>query len=147
MSVEKDSIVQVALKLATIAHSGQIDKGGKPYILHPISVAKIVETEEEKTVALLHDVIEDTPVTLEELRENGLPESVVVAVDVLTKRPGVDYGDYIQRVKQNPLALAVKIADMTHNMDLSRIQNPSAKDYARIEKYNRVLRELKAAKG
>jgi len=147
LSVEKDSIVQVALKLATIAHSGQIDKGGKPYILHPISVAKIVETEEEKTVALLHDVIEDTPVTLEELRENGLPESVVVAVDVLTKRPGVDYGDYIQRVKQNPLALAVKIADMTHNMDLSRIQNPSAKDYARIEKYNRVLRELKAAKG
>jgi len=146
LSVEKDSIVQVALKLATIAHSGQIDKGGKPYILHPISVAKIVKTEEEKTVALLHDVIEDTPVTLEELRENGLPESVVVAVDVLTKRPGVDYGDYIQRVKQNPLALAVKIADMTHNMDLSRIQNPSAKDYARIEKYNGVLRELKAAK-
>ncbi|XER12109.1 Bifunctional (p)ppGpp synthase/hydrolase RelA [Sporomusa aerivorans] len=147
MSVEKDSIVQVALKLATIAHSGQIDKGGKPYILHPISVAKIVETEEEKTVALLHDVIEDTPVTLEELRENGLPESVVVAVDVLTKRPGVEYGDYIQRVKQNPIALTVKIADMIHNMDLSRIQSPSAKDYARIEKYERILAELKTAKG
>ncbi|WP_371381704.1 HD domain-containing protein [Sporomusa aerivorans] len=145
--MEKDSIVQVALKLATIAHSGQIDKGGKPYILHPISVAKIVETEEEKTVALLHDVIEDTPVTLEELRENGLPESVVVAVDVLTKRPGVEYGDYIQRVKQNPIALTVKIADMIHNMDLSRIQSPSAKDYARIEKYERILAELKTAKG
>ncbi|WP_371374400.1 HD domain-containing protein [Sporomusa aerivorans] len=147
MSAEKDSIVQVALKLATIAHSGQIDKGGKPYILHPISVAKIVETEEEKTVALLHDVLEDTPVTLEELRENGLPESVVVAIDVLTKRPGVEYGDYIQRVKRNPIALTVKIADMTHNMDLSRIQSPSAKDYARIEKYERILAELKTAKG
>ncbi len=147
MSMGKDSMVHVALKLATIAHSGQFDKGGKPYILHPISVAKIVETEEEKTVALLHDVIEDTPVTLEELRENGFPESVVVAVDVLTKRPGVDYEDYIQGVKQNTLALAVKIADMTHNMDLSRIQNPTTKDYARIEKYERILAELKTAKG
>lgn len=136
-----------ALSLATIAHSGQTDKAGKPYILHPIAVAKIVETEEEKTVALLHDVIEDTPVTLGELRENGFPESVVAAVDVLTKRPGVDYGDYIQWVKHNPLALAVKIADMMHNMDLSRIPNPTDKDYARIEKYKRILAELKVAKG
>jgi len=136
-----------AFKLAKAAHAGQLDKGGKPYINHPIAVAAIVETQEEKTVALLHDVVEDTPVTLDELKEHGFPETVVAAVDVLTKRPGVDYGEYIQRVKKNPLALVVKIADMTHNMDLSRIQNPTAKDYARIDKYKKILAELRTSKG
>jgi len=136
-----------AFKLAKAAHAGQLDKGGKSYINHPIAVAAIVETQEEKTVALLHDVVEDTPVTLDELKEHGFPETVVAAVDVLTKRPGVDYGEYIQRVKKNPLALVVKIADMTHNMDLSRIQNPTAKDYARIDKYKKILAELRTSKG
>jgi guanosine-3',5'-bis(diphosphate) 3'-pyrophosphohydrolase len=132
-----------ALALATIAHSGQTDKAGKPYIMHPIAVAKMVGTAEEKTVALLHDVVEDTLVTLEELRDSGFPESVVAAVDALTKRPGADYGDYIKRLQKNPLALTVKIADMTHNMDLTRIPNPTIKDQARIEKYSKVLQELK----
>lgn len=136
-----------ALELAKAAHAGQLDKGGEPYISHPIAVAAMVETEEEKTVALLHDVVEDTPVTLEELRRQGFPELVMEAVDILTKRPGSDYRDYIQRVKQNPLALTVKIADMTHNMDLSRIKNPQAKDFARIQKYNKILGELKTSKG
>ncbi|HML33847.1 HD domain-containing protein [Sporomusa sphaeroides] len=136
-----------AFELAKTAHAGQMDKGGRPYINHPIAVAAMVETEEEKTVAVLHDVVEDTPVTLDELRNHGFPESVVVAIDVLTKRLGVDYGKYIERVKQNPLALSVKIADMTHNMDLTRIKKPTDKDYARIEKYKRVLAELKIKKG
>lgn len=136
-----------ALTLAKSAHSGQTDKGGQPYILHPIAVAELVDTEAEKTVALLHDVVEDTPVTLEELQKQGFPEAVVAAIDVLTKRPGVDYRDYIQLVKQNQLALTVKIADMTHNMDLARIPNPTVKDYDRIKKYSKVLSELKTANG
>ncbi|MCM0759955.1 HD domain-containing protein [Sporomusa sphaeroides DSM 2875] len=136
-----------AFELAKTAHTGQVDKSGKPYILHPITVAGMVDTEEEKIVALLHDVVEDTLVTLEELRHQGFSETIVAAVDVLTKRPGVDYADYIHQVKQNSLALTVKIADMTHNMDLSRIPNPTDKDYARIEKYKRALPELKIEKG
>ena len=132
--------------LATAAHAGQFDKAGKPYIFHPCTVAAMVKTEEEKTVAWLHDVVEDTPVTLDELRGHGFPEPVVAAVDVLTKRSGMEYGEYIRRVKQNPLALTVKIADMTHNMDLSRIPYPTAKDYARCEKYSRAIADLKTEK-
>lgn len=132
--------------LATAAHTGQSDKAGKPYIYHPRTVAAMVETEEEKTVALLHDVVEDTSVTLDELRQHGFSEDVITAVDVLTKRPGVDYHEYTERVKQNPLALAVKIADMTHNMDLSRIDQPTAKDYARVEKYRKIIGELRTIK-
>jgi (p)ppGpp synthase/HD superfamily hydrolase len=132
-----------ALALATIAHSGQTDKAGKPYILHPITVAKMVGTAEEKTVALLHDVVEDTPVALNDLSEQGFSESIVDAIDALTKRAREDYEAYIQRVINNPIALKVKIADMTHNMDLTRIPNPTVKDQARIEKYSKVLQKLK----
>lgn len=136
-----------ALLLATKAHAGQVDKAGKPYLLHPIAVADMLKAEEEKIVALLHDVVEDTSLTLIDLRNEGFPDRIVEAVDAITKSSGISYEEYLQRVKQNPLALAVKIADMTHNMDLSRIANPTQKDYARVEKYKKLIKELKMAKG
>lgn len=136
-----------ALLLATKAHAGQVDKAGKPYLLHPIAVADMLKAEEEKIVALLHDVVEDTSLTLIDLRNEGFPDRIVEAVDAITKRSGFSYEEYLQRVKQNPLALAVKIADMTHNMDLSRIANPTQKDYARVEKYKKLIKKLKMAKG
>ncbi len=132
-----------ALSLAKVAHAGQVDKGGNPYINHPIAVSEMLESEEEKTVAILHDIVEDTAITLDDLRKQGFPEHVVEAVQTLSKGKGIAYEDYIENVKKNKLALAVKIADMTHNSDLSRIQNPTAKDYARVEKYRRIMRGLK----
>ncbi|TCL74230.1 HD domain-containing protein [Hydrogenispora ethanolica] len=131
-----------ALNLAKAAHEGQFDKGGNPYILHPIAVSEMVKTEDEKIVALLHDVVEDTSITLDDLRKRGFSPRIVDAVDAITKRDGVGYEEYIRRVSQNSLARNVKIADMTHNMDLSRIANPSQKDFERIARYEKTLRLL-----
>lgn len=134
-----------ALALAKAAHAGQFDKGGHPYIYHPMAVAEMVESEEEKTVALLHDIVEDTATTFDDLRKQGFPDHIVEAVQALTKVTGIAYEDYLEIVKQNKLALTVKIADMTHNSDLSRIPHPTAKDYVRVNKYRRLSQELKAA--
>ena len=132
-----------ALQIAKSAHSGQLDKGGNPYFLHPLAVSEKVEAENEKIVALLHDVIEDTDITLDYLREQGFSEEILAGVDRLTKREGVSYEEYIEAVRKNPLALKVKIADMLHNSDLSRIPNPTEKDRKRIEKYKEKIALLK----
>lgn len=120
------------------------DKGGRPYIEHLLFVANKMETEEEKIVALLHDIVEDIEgITLDTLRQMGYSEKIVKAVDAMTKRKGEDYEDYLKRVKQNPIARKVKLADIKHNMDLSRIENPTEKDYERIEKkYKKALKLL-----
>lgn len=128
-------LIGKALEVAVRAHAGQKDKGGYDYVLHPITVALHVRTEDEKVVALLHDAVEDTDVTLEDLRELGFSETIVSAVDALTQRNGEARVDYLRRVKENPLATAVKIADLNHNSDISRIPSPEEKDFARIEKY------------
>lgn len=132
-----------ALQIAKLAHAGQMDKGGNPYFLHPLAVSEKVETEDEKIVALLHDVIEDTDITLDYLLEQGFSEEILAAVNRLTKREGVSYEEYIDAVRKNPLALKVKIADMMHNSDLSRIPNPTEKDLKRIEKYKEKITLLK----
>lgn len=129
-------MILLALQIAAAAHKGQKDKGGNDYINHPLRVAELVEGEEEKMVAFLHDVVEDTRVTLEDLKSSGLSQSVIEAVDAITKRQGESYHDYIERLIQNPIALAVKIADIKHNVDLSRIPNPTKKDIQRTK--NRV---------
>lgn len=128
-----------ALKIATIAHKGQADKAGRPYINHPVFVASLVNTEEEKVTALLHDVIEDTEFTPRMLIEQGIPENVVEAVTILTHKKGTDYFEYIESIKGNSLAKTVKIADLMHNSDISRIPHPAKKDFERIEKYKRAL--------
>lgn len=123
-----------ALRLAIRAHDGQYDKGGSPYILHPIAVARQVSGENEKVLALLHDTVEDTDVTNEEVRKQFGSE-IADALDCLTHRDGESYGEYLSRVMTNKLAITVKLADLHNNMDLSRIKNPTEKDRKRLEKY------------
>ncbi|MDO4659122.1 GTP pyrophosphokinase [Streptococcus sp.] len=139
MNTSKQLMLELALSIATEAHKGQFDKAGVDYIEHPIYVASQVDTEEEKAVALLHDVIEDSPFTAEELLLAGLPETVVVAVQILSKKKGQDYQTYLENVKSNPLARVVKLADLKHNSDLSRLNSVTDKDLERLEKYKKAI--------
>ena len=118
------------------AHEGQFDKGGHPYYLHPQCVANMGTTEDEKIVALLHDVVEDTPITLEELKTQGFSDDVLAALKCLTKIKGEDYQTFIQRVATNPLAVKVKIQDLKDNMDLSRL---GGKPHWKMETYKEAL--------
>ena len=139
MNTSKQSMLELALSITTEAHRGQFDKSGIDYIEHPIFVASQVDSEEEKAVALLHDVIEDSSVTAEELLNAGLPETVVTAVQILSKKKGQDYQTYLKTVKSNPLARAVKLADLKHNSDLSRLETITDKDLERLEKYKKAI--------
>lgn len=132
-------LYQKALAIAEDAHKGQVDKAGVDYIQHPLFVASLVEGELAKTVALLHDVVEDSDWTLGDLRKEGLPEEVVQAVGILTKKRNENYEEYILRVKQNPLARQVKLADLQHNSDLSRLANVTDRDRKRVAKYQKAI--------
>lgn len=135
---------EVAEDIARKAHKGQTDKGGNDYILHPMFVASRMDTDAEKAVAWLHDVVEDTPVTLDDLREI-FPEEIVEAVDAITKRLLESYSEYLCRVASNDIAYKVKLADMENNSDISRISNPSAVDIERCERYILRKRQLISA--
>ena len=139
MNTSKQPMLELALSIATKAHRGQFDKVGIDYIEHPIFVASQVDSEEEKAVALLHDVIEDSSVTAEELLNAGLPETVVTAVQILSKKKGQAYQTYLKTVKSNPLARAVKLADLKHNSDLSRLETITDKDLEGLEKYKKTI--------
>ena len=132
------STLERAISLAAQAHAGQVDKAGQPYILHPLRVMLRVGTEEERITAILHDVVEDTSVTLEQLTEEGFSPTVVAAVEALTKRPGESRIEAAARAAENRVARTVKLADNAENMDLSRIAHPTEKDVARIQEYERV---------
>lgn len=134
-----NKLLDLAIKVASEAHSGQLDKGGNPYILHPMAVANSVESTEEKIVAYLHDVVEDTNITLEDLKNMGFTHRIVNSIRILTKSKDVSYEDYLKSVKMDSNAWRVKMADIKHNMDLSRIPNPTEKDMARIQKYQKAL--------
>ena len=125
-----------ALDIADKAHLEQTDKAGAPYILHPMRVALRCQTEDEKTVALLHDIAEDTPITLEELKVQGFRDDVLAALKCLTKIKGEDYQTFIQRVATNSLAIKVKIQDLKDNMDLSRL---GGKPHWKMETYKEAL--------
>lgn len=135
-----------AYQIAVTAHKRQLDKGGHDYIGHPLAVAEMLMTEDEQIVALLHDVVEDTPITLQNLRKQGFSERIVKAIDCLTKRECETLETYLDRVKSNPLAVKVKIADLTHNSDIKRIPFPKEKDFARIERYKREKEFLSSTK-
>ena len=113
-------LVKKALNLAYEGHQGIMDKAGVPYIFHPFSVALMMTTEEETVTALLHDVVEDTEITLQDLRTEGFPDEVVKAVALLTHDEAVPYRDYIVAVSKNEIARKVKLADLTHNLDDDR---------------------------
>jgi (p)ppGpp synthase/HD superfamily hydrolase len=133
-----------AIAIAAVAHEGQVDKAGMPYVLHPLRMMLSVDTPEARMAAALHDVVEDTAVTLEQLRAEGFPEAVIEAVEALTKRDGEDYEAFIRRAALNPVARKVKLADLRDNCDLSRIAEPTEKDRRRIEKYQRAIEYLAA---
>ena len=136
-----EALYRRAEEIAIRAHAGQLDKGGNPYINHPLAVAAGVQGYELKIVALLHDVLEDSSVTAQDLLAEGFPPELVEAICVLThnKEDEMSYRDYIFSVKKNPIARAVKISDIMHNLDLSRIPNPGARDYKRCKKYQKAL--------
>jgi guanosine-3',5'-bis(diphosphate) 3'-pyrophosphohydrolase len=135
------STLERAIAIAADAHAGQVDKAGQPYILHPLRVMLRVSSQEERIIAVLHDVVEDTDITLEELAEEGFHDAVIAAVKALTKLPGESRMDAASRAAVNRLALTVKLADNAENMDISRIAEPSQKDFARLKEYEQV-REL-----
>ena len=127
-----------AIAIAAAAHAGQVDKAGQPYILHPLRVMLRVHTPEERMAAVLHDVVEDTNVTLEQLAAEGFSEAVLAAVEALTKQPGESRMDAASRAVKNGVARTVKLADNAENMDLSRIASPTEKDFARLKEYESV---------
>ena len=136
--------LEKAIQIAVEAHAGTKDKGGKAYILHPISVMMRVETEEEKIVAILHDVVEDTDWTFDALRKEGFSETVIEALETVTKySEEEDYDDFIQRSLKNDIGRKVKIADLRENLDVTRIGELYPKDIERINKYKRALQTLK----
>ena len=132
-----------AIAIAAAAHAGQVDKGGAPYILHPLKVMLRMTTLEERIVAVLHDVVEDCDISLDDLRKEGFSEEVLTAIQSVTKVPGESYEDFVERAAQNPIGRVVKLADLEENSDLSRIASPSWEDLKRIEKYRRVIGRLR----
>ena len=137
------STLQRAIEIATEAHQGQFDNAGRDYIGHPLRVMEMGKTEEEKIVGVLHDVIEDTDWTFEKLAEEGFSDEVIAALRCVTKiSENENYDDFIDRVKKNPLAVAVKINDLTDNMDIRRLPYLSDKDVKRLKKYLKAYKRL-----
>jgi (p)ppGpp synthase/HD superfamily hydrolase len=140
------STLERAIEIAALAHAGQVDKAGEPYILHPLRVMLRVSGTHERMAAVLHDVVEDTSVTLEQLSREGFPTAVLVAVEALTKTSGESRLQAAARAAANPIARIVKLADNAENMDISRIPDPTEKDFARLKEYEQV-RALLLAQG
>ncbi|MWC26982.1 GTP pyrophosphokinase [Paenibacillus sp. MMS18-CY102] len=136
------STLTKAILIATEMHDGQTDKGGNPYILHPLRLLTKATTEEERIVAVLHDVVEDTSYQLHDFITDGFSQRIIDALTALTKLDGESYDSFILRIRQNELATRVKILDITDNMDISRIAEPTEHDVKRIEKYQQALRIL-----
>ena len=137
------STLQRAIEIATEAHQGQLDKAGKDYIGHPLRVMEMGKTENEKIVGVLHDVIEDTDWTFEKLAAEGFSQEIISALRCVTKlSENENYDDFIERIKRNPLATAVKLNDLTDNMDIRRLPYLSDKDIKRLKKYLKAYKKL-----
>lgn len=135
-------LIKKAMRIAARAHAGQYDKAGYPYIHHPLHLAESMTDEESTCAALLHDVIEDTSVTCDELRAEGIPEGVLTALMLLTHDERVPYLDYVAAIKDNSIAHAVKLADLAHNSDLSRLDVMDEKALARVDRYRKATKRL-----
>ena len=134
-----------AITLAVQQHAGQVDKGGQPYILHPLRVMLQLQQTDQQIVAVLHDILEDTHTTTQDLQNLGFQTHIIQAIQALTKLRHETRVQAAMRTAQNPLACAVKIADVQDNMNLTRIPNPTARDLARLEEYRQVLEILQKA--
>ena len=130
-------MLEKAIEIAVEAHRGQLDKAGKIYILHPMRVMLRGQNETEMIVGILHDTVEDTPITLDMLRLEGFSEEILNAISCITKKKGEPYGDFINRVLTNPLATQIKLYDIEDNLNRDRIPFPTAKDEARFQKHEK----------
>ena len=135
--------IEKALKIAYKAHENQFDKGGEPYINHPLHIAKMLNNEDEIITALLHDVMEDSNITKKDLIDFGFNKNVINALYFLTRKRNEDYFSYINKIKSNTLAKKIKILDLEHNLDVKRLSKITNKDLQRIEKYKKALAILK----
>ena len=139
------SNLESAIALSIAAHRGQVDKAGQPYILHPLRVMLQLESEPERIVAVLHDVVEDNQeYTMNRLESLGYSRETLEALDCLTRRPEENYDDFVGRIKLNRLATRVKLADLEDNMDIRRLAGLSTVDYGRLQRYRKVWGELKS---
>lgn len=137
-----NALLQKAIDIATQAHRGQVDKAGAAYIEHPMRVMAACQTIDEKIVAVLHDVVEDTDLTFEMLAAEGFPPHIIAALRHITKKEGEPYDKFIARVKKNPLATAVKLNDLTDNMDIRRLPYLSDKDVKCLKRYLKAYKRL-----
>lgn len=135
-------LTKKALKLCFEAHKNQTDKTGLPYVFHPFHLAEQMTDEYTTVTALLHDVVEDTDYTLNDLKEMGYPDEVIQALSLLTHDDGSEYMDYVKRLKNNPIARAVKLADLKHNSDLSRYDTIDNWAIKRTAKYKQAIEIL-----
>ena len=135
-----------AMKLCFKAHKDQVDKSGMPYVFHPFHVAEQMTDEATTIVALLHDVVEDTDYTLEDIAAEGFGEDILKAVALMTHEDDIPYLDYVAKLKENPIARAVKLADLAHNSDLSRIGEIDEETKRRLEKYKKAKDILESGK-
>jgi (p)ppGpp synthase/HD superfamily hydrolase len=132
-----------AIALAVKVHRGQVDKGDQPYILHPLRVMFRLETDEERIVAVLHDVVEDSDTTLKDLREMGYSKKIVEAIDHLTRREDESYDEFVERAAANPLARRVKLADLEDNMDIKRYPSLNDTILKKLPQYHRAWQKVK----
>jgi len=138
------AMTKKALKLCFEAHRDQIDKSGMPYVFHPFHLAEQMDTETSTIVALLHDVVEDTNYTLQDLKALGFPSNVIDALALMTHDPKVPYMEYVKGISANPLATKVKLADLRHNSDLSRLDSVDEKALYRVKKYAAAIELLES---
>ena len=136
------ALTKKALRLSFDTHKDQVDKSGLPYVFHPFHLAEQMDDEYSICVALLHDVVEDSDVTIDDIRDAGFPEAIVKAILALTHKEEIPYFEYIEQIKANKIAAKVKAADLKHNMDLTRLESPTEKDVQRAEKYRAALEIL-----
>ncbi|MGN0442091.1 MAG: HD domain-containing protein [Acutalibacteraceae bacterium] len=132
-------LTKKALKISFNAHKNQVDKSGMPYVFHPFHLAEQMDDEYSVCVALLHDVVEDTDITIEELIIEGFPKEVINAIELMTHSDSVPYLDYVKIIKNNPIARKVKLADLMHNSDLSRLDKIDDKVLERVAKYKKAI--------
>ena len=137
------STLERAIQIAVEAHAGQVDKAGSPYVLHPLRVMLRMKTNDERIVAVLHDVVEDSRWSLDLLRAEGFSEQVVRAIDSVTRRGGETYKEFVLRAGLDPFGRSVKLADLEDNSDLQRIAAPTEQDRARTERYRRAIEQLR----
>lgn len=136
------NLVEKSLKIALIAHEGQKDKAGSPYILHPLRLMQKMHNELEMAVALLHDVLEDSHVTPEKLKKEGIPEEVIDVLLCLTKKTNETYEEFIERASKNEIAVKVKKADLEDNINILRLKEVKDKDIQRLKKYHIAWNKL-----